>query len=100
MIEGIGSSALGAVRTALQQGGAAQDGDGSAFKDVLQRALGSVEESQDRYSNVIERFLRNEDVDLYELTTTAQEAGIALEMLVDMRNKLVDAYRTIVSMQV
>jgi flagellar hook-basal body complex protein FliE len=49
---------------------------------------------------VIERFLRNEDVDLYELTTTAQEAGIALEMLVDMRNKLVDAYRTIVSMQV
>jgi flagellar hook-basal body complex protein FliE len=29
----------------------------------------------------------------------AEEAGIALEMLIEIRNKVTDAYRTVINMQ-
>jgi flagellar hook-basal body complex protein FliE len=47
----------------------------------------------------MQRFMRGEPVELHQVMAAAEEAGIALEMLVELRNKLTDAYRTLVNMQ-
>jgi flagellar hook-basal body complex protein FliE len=48
---------------------------------------------------VTEAFLRGEPVELHEVMAATEEAGIALEMLIEIRNKVTDAYRTIINMQ-
>lgn len=80
----------------LPLGGAAQDG---AFQDLLTRALQDVEGMQDRKDDLVSAFLRGEAVELHDLMAAAEEASISLELLAETRNKLTDAYRTVMNMQ-
>ncbi len=73
--------------------------NGPTFAETLARALGDVDRLQQAATDKIGAFLRGEQVEMHEVMAAAEEAGIALELLVEMRNKLVEAYRTIVNMQ-
>ena len=73
-------------------------GSGS-FGDTLKRALGDVSAAQDRSSETLGAFLRGEPVELHQVMAASEEAGIALEMLIEVRNKFLDAYRTLTTMQ-
>ena len=75
------------------------DPDGPSFADSLKRALNEVSTSQETAQDYIQRFVRGEPVELHQVMAAAEEASISLEMLVEMRNKIMDAYRTVVSMQ-
>ena len=72
--------------------------DGPSFGDALKRALGEVSASQDTAQDYIQRFVRGEPVELHQVMAASEEASISLEMLVELRNKLMDAYRTVVSL--
>jgi flagellar hook-basal body complex protein FliE len=72
--------------------------DGPSFGDTLKKALGEISTSQDTAQDYIQRFVRGEPVELHQVMAAAEEASISLEMLVELRNKLMDAYRTVVSM--
>ena len=72
---------------------------GSSFGDQLKRVLGEVSTAQDTSQDKLQRFLRGEPVELHQVMASAEEAGIAVEMLVELRNKLTDAYRTVINMQ-
>ena len=72
--------------------------DGPSFSDTLKRALGEVSTSQEHAQDYIQRFVRGEPVELHQVMAAAEEASISLEMLVELRNKLMDAYRTVTSM--
>jgi flagellar hook-basal body complex protein FliE len=74
-------------------------GDGPSFSDTLKRALGEVSGAQDNATDEMQRFMRGEPVELHQVMAAAEEAGIALEMLVELRNKFTEAYRTLVNMQ-
>ena len=74
-------------------------GDGPSFGDTLKRALGEVSSAQDNATDHMQRFMRGEPVELHQVMAAAEEAGIALEMLVELRNKFTEAYRTLVNMQ-
>jgi flagellar hook-basal body complex protein FliE len=71
---------------------------GPSFADSLKRALNEVSSSQETSQDYIQRFVRGEPVELHQVMAAAEEASISLEMLVEMRNKIMDAYRTVVSM--
>jgi hypothetical protein len=45
-------------------------------------------------------FLRGEPVELHQVMAAAEEASLSLELLVETRNKLTDAYRTLMNLQV
>ena len=74
-------------------------GDGPSFGDTLKRALGEVSTAQDNATDQMQRFLRGEPVELHQVMAAAEESGIALEMLVELRNKFTSAYQTLVNMQ-
>ena len=46
----------------------------------------------------IQRFVRGEPVELHQVMAAAEEAQLSLEMLVELRNKLMDAYKTVMTM--
>ena len=48
---------------------------------------------------MVGKFLRGDPVELHQVMAAGEEAGIALEMMVELRNKFTDAYRTLISMQ-
>jgi flagellar hook-basal body complex protein FliE len=72
--------------------------NGPSFGDTLKRAIGEVSASQETSQDYIQRFVRGEPVELHQVMAAAEEASLSLEMLVELRNKLMDAYRTVVSM--
>jgi flagellar hook-basal body complex protein FliE len=74
-------------------------GSPQSFGNVLTRALNEVSAAQDVSSETTARFLRGENVELHQVMAAAGEAGIALDTLIELRNKVLDAYRTVISMQ-
>ncbi len=71
---------------------------GTSFSDSLKRAIGDVSAAQDTSQNYIDRFVRGEPVELHQVMAAAEEAQLSLEMLVELRNKLMDAYKSVVNM--
>lgn len=100
-ITGVG--AAGALGPATQSRGGMPippAGDGQpSFADTLKQALGDVSELQRGAQDAIGAFLRGEPVEIHEVMAATEEAGIALEMLIEIRNKLTEAYRSVIQMQ-
>ncbi len=105
MIDPVRSAALlyaqaSAPQQPLQLGSASGAGAGGAsFGDTLKGALGEVSAAQEGSRDMIQAFLRGDQVELHEVMAATEEAGIALEMLIEIRNKVTDAYRTLINMQ-
>jgi len=73
--------------------------DGPSFGDTLKRALSQVSEADNTAQDYMQRFVRGEPVELHQVMAATEEAGIAIDMLVELRNKLTDAYKTVINMQ-
>ncbi|MCU0625326.1 MAG: flagellar hook-basal body complex protein FliE [Gemmatimonadaceae bacterium] len=73
--------------------------EGGGFGDALVKAINEVSAASDASSEMTGRFLRGENVELHQVMAAANESGIALDMLVELRNKVIDAYRTVMAMQ-
>ncbi len=70
-----------------------------AFGETLTRALNEVSGAQDRSAEMTGAFIRGEPVELHQVTAAAEEASLSLELLVEVRNKFAEAYRTVINMQ-
>jgi flagellar hook-basal body complex protein FliE len=72
---------------------------GNSFGDLLRQALNDASDLQSDAKGMIESFLRGEPVDLHQVMAAVEEAGISLHLLVEIRNKLTEAYRTVMNLQ-
>ena len=72
---------------------------GPSFTDTLKRAIGGVSDAQDVAHQNIDAFVRGEPIELHQVMASQEEAGIALEMLIEVRNKFTEAYRSVINMQ-
>ena len=75
-------------------------GQGPSFADTLTRVVNDTQQMQTDATDLIGRFVRGEPVELHQVMAASEEAGISLEFLVEMRNKLTDAYRSVMNIQV
>lgn len=71
----------------------------NSFGDTLTRALNEVSDARDRSGDLTRRFAAGENVELHQVMAASEEAGIALDMVIELRNKVVEAYRSVISMQ-
>jgi len=71
----------------------------NSFGDTLTRALNEVSDARDRSSDLTKRFANGENVELHQVMAASEEAGIALDMVIELRNKVVEAYRSVIAMQ-
>ena len=79
--------------------GVGDEGAGT-FGDTLKRAIGEVSSATEASGDAVARFTRGEPIDLHQVMAAAEEAGIAVEMLIGVRDKVLEAYRVVMNMQV
>ena len=71
----------------------------NSFGETLTRALNEVSDAREHSGDLTRRFAAGENVELHEVMAASEEAGIALDMLIELRNKAVEAYRAVIAMQ-
>ena len=94
---GGGVGGIGMDRGALVPFGPAAEG--TSFGETLTKAINEVSAAQDRSAELTGAFMRGEQVELHQVMAASEEAGISLEMMVEVRNKFAEAYRTLINMQ-
>ena len=72
----------------------------TSFADTLQDALKNVNETQTQSSALSESFERGETVDIAKVMLARQQASVGFEATLQVRNKLLSAYKDIMSMPV
>jgi flagellar hook-basal body complex protein FliE len=72
---------------------------GASFGDLFRKAINDTSGMQDNAQDMIAAFLRGEPVELHQVMAASEEASISLELLVELRNKLTEAYRTVMNIQ-
>ncbi|NLP27328.1 MAG: flagellar hook-basal body complex protein FliE [Clostridia bacterium] len=70
-----------------------------SFMDTLKEKLDEVNEKQVAADVATEAFISGEDIDIHELMLITGEAKMSLQLAVEVRNKLVEAYQEINRMQ-
>lgn len=79
---------------------ASQPAGPASFIDTMQQAVKQVNAAQDRASDLSAAYERGETVDIAKVMLARQEASVGFEATLQVRNKLLTAYRDIMSMPV
>jgi flagellar hook-basal body complex protein FliE len=75
--------------------GAADAGGGQPFKNILLEALNQVNTMQSQANEAVQQLVTGGDVNPAEVLTTLQKADISFRMMLQIRNKLVQAYQEV-----
>jgi len=66
---------------------------------MFRRAVDEVTRFHDQAAQSADRFLRGEDEQIHKVALDAQRAELSLDLFLQVRNKVVDAYQEIMRMQ-
>jgi flagellar hook-basal body complex protein FliE len=74
---------------------AAPGAGGQPFKNILLEALSQVNTMQSQANEAVEQLVTGGDVNPAEVLTTLQKADLSFRMMLQIRNKLVQAYQEV-----
>lgn len=98
MIEGV--TPLGGTRLELAKPNALKEDTSVNFKELLDQAISDVNDMQKSADTKIAQFSAGEVTDPHEVMIAIEEASLALQYTMQIRNKMLDAYQEIMRMQV
>ena len=85
----------------FDRAGLAQTGERLDFQEVLQAAVRGVSDAQGAAQSKAQAYQLGDDkVSLEEVMISMQRASLAMQGMVQVRNRLVEAYREVMNMQV
>lgn len=70
------------------------------FLDTLKEKLNEVNDKQIEADDLTQKFIKGEEDDVHKVMLSTEEAKMSLELAVQIRNKLVDAYEEFNRMQI
>ena len=73
----------------------AQGAEGQPFKNILLEALDQVNSMQSEANQAVEQLVTGGDVNPAEVLTTLQKADMSFKLMLQIRNKLVQAYQEV-----
>ena len=74
---------------------------GADFGALLKQSIDQVNDIQQQASAMRESFERGEgDMDLAQVMIAAQKSSLSFEAMVQVRNKLIDAYKDVMNMPI
>lgn len=75
--------------------------NGPRFGEILDQAVNKVNEVQQASSSMAEAYVRgDQNIDITDVMIASQKAGVAFDAMVQVRNKLVEAYRDVMNMPI
>ena len=91
-VPGISDPRTGSVGAPAEAGG--------DFKSSLTGMINQVQGLQEKAAQAQTRLVSGEVEDVHKVMIAAEEASVAFEMMMEVRNKLLEAYQEIMRMQV
>ena len=73
---------------------------GVSFGDVLNQFVSEVNDKQIASGQAVNDLLSGKDIPLHQAMIAMQEAGVAFQLMVEVRNKLLEGYQELMRMQV
>lgn len=70
-----------------------------SFSDVISNAINNVNEKQINADNSIESLIKGDDITMHEVMISMQESQLSMQLLIEVRNKMVEAYQEINKIQ-
>jgi flagellar hook-basal body complex protein FliE len=71
-----------------------------SFKDLLTKAAGELNDSQLKGAQAAQDLATGRADNLHDVMLTMEQAGLALQYAIEVRNKILDAYSSVSQMQV
>ncbi|MCP9307299.1 MAG: flagellar hook-basal body complex protein FliE [Zymomonas mobilis] len=71
-----------------------------SFNDALNEAMSSVNDSYIQSTEAQDAYQKGETTDIASVMLSRQKASVAFQATLQMRNRLMDAYKTIMNMSV
>ena len=112
MVEGVGARPLnlrmpqelpglpGAGASGAGAASAAPAGGPASFAGSMEKFLGEVNDMQLKAGSAVEGFVRGETADMHTVMMATQEAAIAMRLVTEMRDRLLQSYQEIMRMPV
>ena len=69
------------------------------FAEALADAIGRVEDYRVQADQSVNRFLMGEDEELHKVAMATQQAELAFDLFLQVKNKVVQAYQEVMRMQ-
>ncbi|MBP3284518.1 MAG: flagellar hook-basal body complex protein FliE [Clostridia bacterium] len=73
---------------------------GTTFADVMNEALNQVNNLQIESSKMTDSFINGESDNIHSVIMAGAKADLALQMTLQVRNKVMDAYKEVMNMQI
>lgn len=74
--------------------------DGKSFSDVLRESVDKVNQDQQSADQAIKELVAGRSKNIHETMLAIERADASLKMMMQVRNKILDAYKEIMRMQV
>ncbi len=71
-----------------------------SFADQLQAAVRDVDSLQTRRDDMVDGMVTGQATEVHEVMIAAQESQLAFELLLEVRNKLLESYQEVMRMAV
>ena len=68
---------------------------GISFNDTLKSYITEANDLQIKADRDIQRMIAGEEIDAHEVMTAVEKANMSFEMVMEIRNKMLEAYREI-----
>lgn len=88
------------LQHSLPAAGAKENKDSPSFSEILQGQLEKVNQLQKEADQLTQDLLTGTVEHLHQVTIAAEQASLALQLTVQIRNKLIEAYQEISRMQI
>jgi flagellar hook-basal body complex protein FliE len=99
MIQGIHRSLFSEATNVASQATKPADAQ-KEFSAFLKDALNKVNNEQLQASQLTEKLAKGENVDLHKVMIASQKASISLQLTLEVRNKVIEAYQEMMRMQI
>lgn len=75
-------------------------GEGATFSELLRNSVDQVNQLQTEADTAIKEMVAGRSKNLHETMLTVERADVSLKLMMQVRNKIIDAYKEVMRMQV
>ena len=101
-LSAIGTNGSAAYQAAAKAAGRAGQGEapGPSFASVVKDAMGDTNRLQQEADQMVGKLGAGEITDVHQVMLAMNRADLSFRMMLEVRNKLLDAYQEVMRMQV
>jgi flagellar hook-basal body complex protein FliE len=85
---------------AIPNPAASEEAKGTSFADTLKAAVTNVNQMQKESDTKMQELAVGKSNNIHDVMLTAERADIALRLMMQVRNKIIEAYQEVMKMQV